>query len=363
MFKVTVAFLGSGLLTASIIPRIITFSRRLKLFDDQDLYRKTHLELVSRMGGIPIFIGYILVVHLYSDLRSISFHALIASLIIIFSLGLKDDLLGGAVPYEKITAQLLAIIILVIFNGQSLNLDLHSDEATALSKLRKFALPVVLMLFIVNAFNFIDGINGLAGVLGVLINVFVGSYLIMWGENEFGVSAFIIAGSTAGFLIYNFSPGKVFMGDSGAMIIGLITGAMCLRFINMSHGNSELQFSSPIMIVCSLLIVPTFDVLRIFFIRAIHGRPLLIGDRNHIHHRLCDLGMRDYQAVLILILFTVICLFTVILGEGLGLLTISAALFSLCTISNTVLSYLRGRCHSSSYKFSDVLFIDTLNRR
>jgi len=363
MIKVVVAFILSCVLSALVIPWIINFSEKYRVFDTQDIYRKTHLGLVSRLGGIAIFFGYFTVLHLYSDLNSLSIHAMAAASAIVFFLGLKDDLLGGALPHEKFLIQLLAAIIFVIFNGQGFELDFLSIIIPNLTLLIGFLLSICFLLFVINSFNFIDGIDGLAGVLGVFINVFIGVHLLNWGDEGFGISAFIIAGSTTGFLIYNFIPGKVFMGDSGAMLIGLITGALCLRFFSISISHAEDQYSSPLLIVFSLLIVPTFDVLRIFIIRALHRKPMLTGDRNHIHHRLQDVGLRNLQIVLILVMFTLSSLTIAILWQHKGFLRIGSVLFLLCLCSNSILSYLRGCRISSDYKFSDVLFIDTFNRR
>lgn len=363
MIKVIVAFILSCVLSALVIPWIINFSEKYRVFDTQDIYRKTHLGLVSRLGGIAIFFGYFTVLHLYSDLNSLSIHAMAAASVIVFFLGLKDDLLGGALPHEKFLIQLLAASIFVVFNGQGFELDFLSISTPNLTWLIGFLLSICFLLFVINSFNFIDGIDGLAGVLGVFINVFLGVHLLNWGDEGFGISAFMIAGSTTGFLIYNFIPGKVFMGDSGAMLIGLVTGALCLRFFNISISHAEDQYFSPLLIVFSLLIVPTFDVLRIFIIRALHRKPMLTGDRNHIHHRLQDVGLRNLQIVLILIIFTIISLIVAIFGQDIGFVTIFVLLLLLCLSGNTLLTYLRGRRLSKSYKLSDVLFIDTFNRR
>jgi UDP-GlcNAc:undecaprenyl-phosphate GlcNAc-1-phosphate transferase len=363
MIKMIGAFILSCVLSAFVIPWIINFSGKYRVFDTQDIYRKTHFGLVSRLGGVAIFFGYFTVLHLYSDLDSLSIHAMAAASAIVFFLGLKDDLLGGALPHEKFLVQLLAASIFVIFNGQGFKLDFLSITISNLTWLIGFLLSISFLLFVINSFNFIDGIDGLAGVLGVFINIVIGIYLLDLGDDELAMSAFVIAGSTVGFLTYNLIPGKVFMGDSGAMLIGLITGASCLRFINLSFGCDNPQFLSPILIVCTLLVVPTFDVLRIFVIRTLHRKPLLTGDRNHLHHRLQDVGLKDLHVVLVLLMFTAISLSIAILGQKMGEITISITLSLFCLIGNSILSYLRGCRLSSSYKLTDVLFIDTFNRR
>jgi UDP-GlcNAc:undecaprenyl-phosphate GlcNAc-1-phosphate transferase len=362
MKNVVIIFLVSSLSAAFVIPKIIQFSLRLKLFDDQDLYRKGHSKLVSRMGGIGIFFGYVSGLSMYVNLNNLEMHALISSTLILFFLGLKDDLLGGASPLEKFSLQFLAASILVLFGGfESINLVTLENDISHLAL--NTILSICLVLLVVNAFNFIDGINGLAGVLGVLLNVFLGYYLFCWDDYNFGIIAFILAGSICGFLFFNFIPNKVFMGDSGAMVIGLTTVAMCLRFIIVSTSDRVDGFHLPKLIILALLIVPLFDVLRIFIIRSLHNKSLLIGDRNHLHHRLKDLGLRDFQVVVILVAFTGISLSIALIGQHTDALTAFIFLIILCIISNSILTYIRGLHLSKAYRFSDILFVDTLNKR
>lgn len=362
MKNVVIIFLVSCFFAAFVIPKIIQFSLRLKLFDDQDLYRKHHSKLVSRMGGIGIFFGYILGLSLYVDLDNLEIHALISSTLILFFLGLKDDLLGGASPLEKFSVQFLAASILVLFGGFE-TIDIVTLENDILQWTLNTLAIICIVLLIVNAFNFIDGIDGLAGVLGVLLNVFLGYYLLQWNDYNFGVIAFILAGATCGFLFYNFLPNRVFMGDSGAMVIGLTTLAMCLRFIILSTNDRTDGFPLPKLIILALLIVPLFDVLRIFIIRRLHNKPLLTGDRNHLHHRLKDLGMRDFQVVLILVAFTGISLSIAIIGQNNDAATTVVSLVTLCLTANSILTYIRGLHLSKTYRFFDILFVDTLNKR
>jgi UDP-GlcNAc:undecaprenyl-phosphate GlcNAc-1-phosphate transferase len=360
MNDVVLAFLFSGFISALIIPGIIRFSLKLKLFDTHDLHRKKHAELVSRMGGIGIFLGYFIAVHLFADFNSLIIHALTSSTLIIFCLGLKDDLLGGATPREKFIVQSLAAITLTVFGGSKSGLLFV--ECFPEWGFGVIFLEICAILLIVNAFNFIDGINGLAGVLGVLINVFLGSCLIICDDGNFAIVTFALAGATSAFLIYNFIPNKVFMGDSGAMIIGLTTAATCLRFVGSCGSHQPNGFSLPLLVILSLLIVPVFDVFRIFVIRGLQGKAFLVGDRNHIHHRLQDLGVSDFQAVLILMAFTSIAVIIALIGQNSDGTNVSLFLSSLCLVSNTALSYFRGRRLFPNYKLSDVIVIDTLNK-
>jgi UDP-GlcNAc:undecaprenyl-phosphate GlcNAc-1-phosphate transferase len=367
MSTILIAFLLSLLTCAFFIPLIIGFSLKLKLFDDQDAHRKQHKRFISRMGGIGIFLAYIICLTMLANKDSLSFHALVASTFIVFFLGLKDDLLGGASPPEKFAVQFLAATLVIVLGGfDAINLDFFTktfDIISPLGNILNAGLLVVMVIFIINAFNFIDGINGLAGVLGVIVNVFLGYCFLSWRDYDFGLAAFVITGATCGFLIYNFMPNKVFMGDSGAMVIGLTTSGMCLRYLSLNDKYWADGQSSGILTIFALLIVPTFDVIRIFIIRSLHNKPLLVGDRNHIHHRLQDLGIKDFQVVIVLGTFTIISVSIVILGEDISFVMISIILALFCLLSNTTLSYFRGRRMYKDYKLSDLLFIDTLNRR
>jgi len=357
-------FLLGLILCVLVMPMLIRFSLKLKLYDDSDLYRKTHEKRISRLGGLGIFFGYLFTLELCGDVEDLGIHALIASSSVMFCLGLKDDLLAGAKPLEKFIVQILAALTFVFFGNIELNFVNLIPNNPSMQFYCFQLLYLIVILFVVNAFNFVDGINGLAGMLGVLINLILGSALLALGDLYYALIAFTVAGATTGFLFFNLIQGLVFMGDSGATLIGLNTVAVCFRFISVTDSSfeSDLPFSS-IGLVVALLIIPIFDVFRIFFIRAIQRKPLLVGDRNHIHHRLRDLGLVDYQIVLILIGFTLSSVAFIIAMESEQTFKIFGVLTLGCLFANTVLTYKRGKHLFRHYKISDILFIDTFNRR
>lgn len=208
--------------------------------------------------------------------------------------------------------QLIAAWILFHFGGVQLNnmhglfgiYQLPNGAATVLS--------LFTIVVITNSFNLIDGVDGLAGSLGILTTSLFGVYFFSIGETAHAIMAFILIGSLFSFLIYNFPPAKIFMGDTGSLLVGLINSILVIKFINIadSPGISHPIAPSP-AIGFSILLVPLFDTLRVFTIRIFRRRSPFTPDRNHIHHILLDLGFTHKQT-------TFICLFASIFFIALG---------------------------------------------
>ena len=149
---------------------------------------------------------------------------------------------------------------------------------------------------ITNSFNLIDGVDGLAGGLGLATTLVFGAYFLNIGQLTYAVLAFSMAGSIISFLIYNFSPAKIFMGDTGSLLLGLINSVLVIKFIN-SAGVTEgkIDFPAAPAIGFAILIVPLFDTLRVFALRILDRRSPFSPDRNHVHHFLLDLGFSHRQ--------------------------------------------------------------------
>ncbi|RZK76258.1 MAG: undecaprenyl/decaprenyl-phosphate alpha-N-acetylglucosaminyl 1-phosphate transferase, partial [Pedobacter sp.] len=283
--------------------------------------------------------------------------AYLSSMLIIFLVGLKDDLLGGAGPYEKLFMQILAVVIM--FDFCDLRIFSVSSKELQFYSCLDLAIVVFLMLIVINSFNFIDGINGLSGMIGLVSNLSFGCYT---NDSSFALISFSMVGAIAGFLTLNFTKGKVFMGDTGAMLIGFGTAVGAFRFVNMKSDpiafNGDIGFR--LMLVFVLLIIPVLDLIRVTLIRFFHGKSLFVGDRNHIHHKIKDLGFKDTQVVSILMAFNLL-MFVVAFKTNekwpYSWCFILPIIFALC---HTVLTFLNGKRRSEKYKFRDVFLKDTL---
>lgn len=342
-------FVFSFLLVALLVPVVIRFSALVGIYDEADGERKYHGKNISRLGGLAIFTGFMISVLLFSTLKpDLNFVFLLASFVLLFVLGLNDDVCGTG-PLLKILVQLASATILVSAGWQ------QGPEWLDLLK-------VFLFLLLSNAFNLIDGLDGLAGTLGLFVNLFFGILLLLGEDDSYGGMALILAGSLAGFLLFNYAPAKIFMGDAMAMLTGLISGVMTLRFIKLGDGGMAFPDSgSAFTIALAVLVVPVFDCLRLFFIRLLHGRSPFSGDRNHIHHRLKQLGYTDQGVVIRLLIFNISMVGITFLLQHLGNVAIVVLQFFICLLCNSLLTFRIRKTSDKSYRLMDVLLRDTLN--
>src|SRR5688572_2588258 len=222
-----------------------------------------------------------------------------AATTVIFFLGIKDDILILSAA-KKFIGQLIAAGIVIKFGGVQIT---HLHGFFGFNEMPNFA-SIVFTLFtvivIVNSFNLIDGVDGLAGSLGLLTALVFGSYFAFIGQTLYAVMAFSLAGSLIGFLIYNFSPAKIFMGDTGSLLIGLLNSIFVIKFINLAaQPDVVLPIASAPAVGCAILIVPLFDTLRVFTLRMLSLRSPFSPERNHIHQFLINLGLNHKKVVLV----------------------------------------------------------------
>ncbi|MBC7887224.1 MAG: undecaprenyl/decaprenyl-phosphate alpha-N-acetylglucosaminyl 1-phosphate transferase [Ferruginibacter sp.] len=286
------------LITFFSIPVIIQVAREKKLFDEPD-ERKVHKMVIPTLGGLGIFGGFILALLLGTPIGSGELQYFVAAAIVIFFLGVKDDILVLSAA-KKFIGQLIAAGILIKFGGIQIT-NMHGFLGiTEIPRIASIVFTLFTIIVIVNSFNLIDGVDGLAGCLGLLTALVFGSYFAYAGQTMYAVMAFSLAGSLIGFLIYNFSPAKIFMGDTGSLLIGLINSIMVVKFINIAGNETmKLPLESAPALGIAILIVPLFDTLRVFSLRILDKRSPFSPDRTHVHHFLLDLGFSHRKVTLL----------------------------------------------------------------
>jgi UDP-GlcNAc:undecaprenyl-phosphate/decaprenyl-phosphate GlcNAc-1-phosphate transferase len=321
------------LITFFAIPIIIQVAKDKKLFDEPD-ERKVHKAVIPTLGGIGIFAGFIIATlmgvpaGIASELQYFA-----AAATVIFFLGLKDDILILSAS-KKFIGQLIAAGIIIKFGGVQLH-NMHGFLGIyEIPHIASIVLTIFTIIVITNSFNLIDGVDGLAGSLGVLTTLVFGTYFFIAGQLAYAVMAFALAGSIIAFLIYNFSPAKIFMGDTGSLLLGLINSILVIKFINIA-GNPVAAFgleASP-AIGFAILMIPLFDTLRVFALRILDRRSPFSPDRTHVHHFLLDLGLNHrmvtFTCVAANIVFIALAYFLRHLGTTtlLGILLVSAFIF------------------------------------
>ncbi len=307
----------SAVIVLFSIPRIIKVSTLKHLFDDPSEDRKVHSCKTPNLGGIGIFTSLILTFCLFIPFQTTPYiNYLIASSIILFTIGLKDDLVGLG-PLVKFSAQILAAFLITYFADIRFTSLYGMFGIQEVSKPLSILISILVMLLIVNSFNLIDGIDTLASSIGVLVSGVFAFFFYQMHANSLTYISLSLAGSLLGFLWYNRSPAKIFMGDTGSLLIGFLVSVLSIKFVELNHFNIITNpaplFPSAPSLVCGMLIIPLFDTFRVFTLRLIKGKSPFVADRNHIHHRLLDFNLTHIQSSLILvgvnIMFIALCFY------------------------------------------------------
>ena len=284
----TLAFVTAFLVAMITMPPLIKLINRFKLFDVPDL-RKEHITPIPTMGGIASGMGMLaasaLWFHFTRDIFTISFFF---SVLVLLAVGIMDDLRNTPARY-KLAIQ-IAVAFLIAFSGvriTSFN-GMFGIEELPLSA--QYSLTIIAIAGITNAFNLIDGIDGLAGGLGFISLVILGMFLTICGDNNNAIIAFALGGGLLGFLYYNFNPARIFMGDTGSLVLGFVVSVLCIKLIQLNSGLASPIIPHAPVFVLSIVAIPVFDTLRVFSIRIWQGRSPFDPDKNHIHHLLTNNG-------------------------------------------------------------------------
>lgn len=322
------------------IPVIIQVAKEKKLYDQPD-ERKWHKSTIPNLGGLGIFAGFILSVILATPHgAAVEFQPFLAACMIIFFLGLKDDILVLS-PSKKFIGQIVAAFVLIKLGGIKIDNFQGIFGLYHIPPISSDLVSLLTIVLIVNSFNLIDGLDGLAGSLGVLTTTVFGIFFTLTNNIPAAVMAFSLMGALLAFLIHNFPPAKIFMGDTGSLILGLINSVLVIHFINAPlHQNlGLLKLNAAPAMGFAILMVPLFDTLRVFLLRILKRRSPFSPDRNHIHHLLMDAGFGDRPITFICLFFNLVFIATAYLLQGLGNTFLLIVLFGM-GIAWTSLIYL-----------------------
>lgn len=305
---------------------IIIYLSKTKNIMDVPCSRSMHKKGVPTLGGVGIFLAFILVIIVCGILIDLSKDDLVKMLSLIFSvvlllfLGIKDDLIGLS-PTKKIVGQMICSFLVVI----TTDIRLESfGGILGIGELPYFisvVFSVFFFVFIINAFNLTDGIDGLAASTAIIVSSVLGVLFILRQDYLMASISFILVGSLLSFLKFNLSyTQKIFMGDSGSMFIGFLLAFQSLGALEV--GSSEIldfSFNSGHIIVLAILAFPILDTSRVFFIRLKQGKSPFSADKNHLHHKLLSIGMRHLTATLIVCGINIVVILAVLYIDTLRL--------------------------------------------
>ena len=315
----------SFVVTYLAIPKIMHFANQSRLFVKGG-GRHSHKGEIPIFGGIAIFSGLLFSLLFWAKLEYLQF--VLVSLIIIFFIGILDDLLS-LTPTRKLIGLFSSVFVFMFLGDLQIQSFHNLFGIQELPQWISILFTIFVTVIITNAYNLIDGIDGLAGGLGSIASLVFGIIFLVNCDFQYAILSFTLLGSLLAFLKYNFNPASIFMGDTGSLVIGLILSILSIRLINegVNIPNDQLYLNKGPFISIILLSIPLFDTFRVFFIRVFSGYHPLRPDRNHVHHALLDLGFGHKKSALILyaysIFITFISYFMIDLSLGLSIFVLS----------------------------------------
>jgi UDP-GlcNAc:undecaprenyl-phosphate GlcNAc-1-phosphate transferase len=282
------SLISAFVVTLIAIPPIISLIKRFHLYDMPG-FRKEHQAPIPTMGGIAVIAGMMAALALWfpftNQLPQICFFF---SITVLFGLGILDDLKDLSARY-KFTIQ-IALAALISISGIRITTFNGLFGIQELPLMAQYTVTVLAIVGITNAFNLIDGIDGLAGGLGFMSLITLGLFLTMNGDLNTALIAFALAGGILAFLYFNFNPAKIFMGDTGSLVLGFVTAVLCIRLMQVNNFSANPVLPHAPVFVFGTVLIPVFDTLRVFAVRIWKGNSPFEADKTHIHHLLTNQG-------------------------------------------------------------------------
>ena len=290
-YTILIAFLVSYAAT----PIVKRLAKKVGALDIPDDDRHIHKKPIPRLGGLAIFYGFIVAVLCFADIDRATRGVLIGSVIIV-GLGVIDDIFQlKALP--KFLVQIIAASV-VVCHGLEIhyisNPNIFSEHAYLPFNMWSAPITILWIVIVTNAVNLIDGLDGLAVGVSSISCVSLLAISLVTKEINIAILTAAVAGAAFGFLPYNLHPAKIFMGDTGSTFLGFFLG--CISVMGLFKSYAVISFAVPLLI----LGLPIFDTMFAIIRRLLRRQSPMSADREHLHHRLIDMGFSQRQAVLIL---------------------------------------------------------------
>lgn len=301
-----------------LIPQMIRFAYRFALVDCPNS-RKHHIKSTPVLGGLSIFISVFFAFTFVSlllnnspiiDLDFKTVFGLFSAVALMVFFGLKDDIFDVS-PFEKIVFQILTALLIII----SCEIRIQNFDGLfgiyELPLLFSYVFSVFVFVVVVNAFNLIDGIDGLSASIGLISTLSFGVFFFLGDLVIQSLIMFCFSGALLSFLVFNFKK-KMFLGDNGSMSLGVVVAFGVFSLITATHDTNLLAaetnyfINNAIVIVLALISFPLLDTIRIFCVRLMSGKSPFMPDRNHLHHHLIDLNFSHFNSTLLIVIYTII---------------------------------------------------------
>lgn len=310
------SFLVGFLLT----PIVILILKKINILDSPG-GRKIHNRFIPSMGGIAfVMAAFVSAIVWFDFFQLVQLRFFLAAFGLMFFVGLRDDMVDLTVV-QKLLGQLICTYLVVVMAGIRFTSLYGFLGIYELPLWISYGLSFFTILVLTNSFNLIDGLDGLAGSISVVTFLFLGWWFHQAGLESYSIFSLILVGAVLSFLVYNWHPAKIFMGDTGSLSLGFSLAVLTILFIDRNGTMADFEgwkFNAPIASGVALLIIPIYDTSRIFIKRAMKGKSPMAPDKSHVHHFLLRMGLRHDQVSLTLVLIKVTFIALIFLGSGLS---------------------------------------------
>lgn len=332
------AFIVSFAFTFATTPLVRRFAFKIGAIDIPKDNRRMHKKPTPRIGGLAIIFGFTVATLCFAQ-PSRQLYGTLAGAAIIAVMGVIDDCKN--LPAKlKFVIQIIAALV-VVFAGD-IKIDvftnpnfLSDNPYWVLPEWLSVTLTVIWIVFITNAVNFIDGLDGLAAGVSAIMSISLVFISIRVGEYSIAILGIALMGSCFGFLPFNFNPAKIFMGDTGSTFLGFMLATLSIQGVFKSY--AVISFAVPLLI----LGLPLFDALFAMIRRILRGQSPMTADREHLHHRLVDMGFSQKQTVFILYAISGVLGITAVLLAESGVLR--ALLLVICVLILLLIGSMLGK--------------------
>lgn len=293
--RVLLTILVAFVVAFGTTPIVKSFAQKVGAMDNPDEIRRIHTHPIPRMGGMAIFLGFLLSVVLFAVITK-PVQGILIGCIIIVATGILDDIINLR-WWIKLAAQVAAAIIAVahgVMIEGIMNPNVFAAENTLLIGYLSIPVTIIWIVGVTNAVNLIDGLDGLACGVSAISSVTMLTVALMVAEPNIALLLAALAGGCLGFIPYNLNPAKIFMGDTGALLLGYVLATVSI--LGLFKFYAVMTFLVPVM----ALALPLFDTIFAIIRRVLKGQSPMTPDRGHLHHRLIDHGLSQKQAVAVL---------------------------------------------------------------
>lgn len=336
-----------GLLTGLVIsfiaiPPIVRVANEKKLMTLPN-GRTSHKGPVPSFGGVAIFAAVVIGTSLFIDSSGFNeFRYILAAIMIVFFIGLKDDLVDiGWI--RKLIAEIIAALLVVVLADVRIGTFHGMFGIGTLPLWFSIVFSTFVFIALINCFNLLDGIDGLASGMGIVISLIFGFWLFSLGFLNFSILSFALAGGLMSFYRFNVFGGKnkLFMGDTGSLLLGFLFAVLAIKVMccELPSGD-ELYMRSLPTVVMGVMIIPIIDTLRVFTLRMLRGKSPFSADRTHLHHVFLQLGFSHLQASSTIIAVNLILFCLTLFMRNMNPVVSTMILFSSALIVSLIPCYL-----------------------